>query len=121
MCRIQFGESKNEEKTDSHYSNVMEGLDLLSTSGLGALKVDHLKGILMAHQVNPQGKKEELRVQLRSLLDQKMCAGASEADVVAEMKRTTAAAAAARQVNDRPLVLPAPDEAAPVAPLAHAD
>ena len=72
----------------------------------------------MVHKVKPQGLEQDLKVQLRSLLDEKMRAGASEAAVVAEMKRLTAAAAATRQANDRPLGLPAPDEAAPVAPLA---
>lgn len=113
-------EDKDDEKMDASFAHATEGLDLIEPdkpTGLDALKVEQLKGILLVHKVKPQGLKPDLRAQLRSLLDEKMSAGASEA-VVAEMKRLTAAAAAARQVNDRPLALPAPDEAAPVAPLA---
>ena len=46
-----------------------------------------------------------------------MAKGTSEPAVVAEMKRLTAAAAAARQVNDRALTLPAPHQEQEAAPM----
>jgi hypothetical protein len=105
------------EKADTNFKDAVDGLDLLTGAGLEALKVPHLKGILMVHKKTPTGNKPDLQVQLRKWLDEKMANGAAEAAVLAEMKRLTAAAAAARQVNDRPLALPAPAEDQEVAPL----
>jgi hypothetical protein len=111
-------DSKKEEKADGQYSVAIEGLDLLSTSGLGALKVDHLKGILTVHTKEvPKGKKDDLQEQLRSLLKEKTPEGTDQAAVIAEMKRLTAAAAAARQVNDRPLEPLGPPQEEDAAPL----
>ena len=42
------------------------------------------------------------------MLKEKTAGGISQAVALAEMQRLTAAAAAARMVNDRPLALPAP-------------
>jgi hypothetical protein len=114
-------DTKKDEKMDTSFAKATEGLELYSTSGLDALKNDHLKGILSAHGITPKGIKSDFQEQLGTLLREKMAKGASEQAVLAEMKRTTAAAAAARQVNDRPLAsplaLPAPQQAAEAAPM----
>jgi len=83
---------------------------------VGALKVDYLKAILTVHGKKPVGKKEDLQDQVRSLLDDKTPDGVDQATAIAEMRRLAVAAAAARMVNDRPLLLgptEAPTLAAP--------
>ena len=87
-----------------------------SSSGLDALKVDHLKGILSVHSITAKGNKPKLQGQLRSLLAEKMSKGAPEQAVVAEMKRLTAVAAASRAVNDRAVELPMPQQGQEAAP-----
>ena len=51
------------------------------------------------------GKKADMQKQVQDLLEKKGSEGTDQAAVVAEMQRLTAAAAAARSVNDGPLLL----------------
>ena len=53
----------------------------------------------------PKGNKSDLVLQLQALIEGKKGHGASDADVILEMKRSVEAAAAARQVNDRPVAM----------------
>ncbi len=110
-------DTKKDEKLGEHFTHAAEGLALYSTSGMAALNVNQLKGILSVHSLKPTGNKPDLQKQLRGLLDEKMKKGAGEAAVVEEMRRLTVAAAAAREVNDRPLAMPMPAEGPELAPL----
>lgn len=58
----------------------------------------------MAHKKKPKGKKAEMVQDLLDLLREKG-KGASKESTAASMLRLTAAAAAARVVNDRPLAI----------------
>ena len=46
-------ESKRDEKMESAFADAVSGLADLTKSGLAALKVDQLKGILLVHGKKP--------------------------------------------------------------------
>eukprot|EP00966_Prymnesium_polylepis_P332449 7387952-Prymnesium_polylepis.1 len=98
-------DSKAADKVLIDLANANDGLDLYLESGIGALTVKHLEGILRTHERKPKGKKDALQQQILDLLNDKTPDGASPATIAAEMKRLTNAAAATAQLNDRPLAL----------------
>ena len=97
-------EAKKDERLDSDFVLAEAGLGLFMTGGMEKLKVDQLKAILNVHGWKPKGNKAELQDQLGQLLDEKT-RGMDEDAALAEMKRLTAAAAAARMVNAQPIAL----------------
>jgi hypothetical protein len=117
LCCSRARDKKKDEKADGRFKHAIDGLELISTSGVDALNCDQLRGVLLVHNKKAIGKKAELKTQLCTLLAEKMAKGAAQSAVVAEMKRLTAAAAAARLVNDHPLELPAPAEDQQAPPL----
>eukprot|EP00966_Prymnesium_polylepis_P177240 4104747-Prymnesium_polylepis.1 len=98
-------DSKTADKKLIDLANANDGLDLYLESGIEALGVKHLVGILRTHDRKPNGKKEALQQQVLDLLNDKTPEGASSSAVVDEIKRLTNAAAAAARLNDRPLAL----------------
>ena len=63
MCHLGRLEryTKNDTKLDDQYEAANEGLALYLSEGIGALKVEHLKAILVVQKVAPRGKKDDLK------------------------------------------------------------
>mmetsp|Transcript_55301 Transcript_55301/g.123624 ORF Transcript_55301/g.123624 Transcript_55301/m.123624 type:complete len:143 (-) Transcript_55301:78-506(-) len=100
-------DTTRDEKLDVHFGMAVEALDsCLHTGGVSGLKVDQCKAILLVNDKKPKGNKPELQQQVSELLKDKTPEGTAFPAVVAEMKRLTEVAQAARAMQ-RPLALAA--------------